>query len=260
MIRKTLLFVVACCVFFSAFAGQIELKGNYFGFNLHVLNPSSGSGFCVTQVLVNNILTSDEINSNAFEIDLSQLNLKPGDAVDIIIKHQDDCTPVVVNPKALQKVENFFYLSTRIDKTEKLNWITKGEPTDDPFIVEQFRWNKWVKVGEVSVGDTVKNSQYVFPINLHNGINQFRVVRNDANGNPMYSKVVKTASKKPEVTLESTKVTDKIVFSAETQYEIFDMKGNFVAEGLAKEVDIMDIEKGKYWLNYDNKTVNFVKK
>jgi hypothetical protein len=29
---------------------------------------------------------------------------------------------------------------------------------------------------------------------------------------------------------------------------------------LAKEVDITDIEKGKYWLNFDNKSVNFVKK
>ncbi len=260
MIKKHLLLFASFCVFLSAFAGEIELKGNYYGFNLNVLNPSSGNGFCVTQVLVNNKPTNDEINSNAFEIDLSQLNLKIGDPVDVIIKHKDDCTPVVVNPKALQVNENFYFLSVKIDKSGKLIWYAKGELTDDPFIVEQYRWNKWIKVGEVGSSDTVHKGQYEFEFNQNIGLNQLRVVRNDANDNPVYTKAVKFTSKNPEITLESSKVSDKLVFSAESQYEIFDLKGNFITEGLAKEVDITDIEKGKYWLNFDNKSVNFVKK
>ena len=51
--------------------GVIILEGNYQGKNLYIQNPfgSGGVGFCVTEVLVNGNITTDEINSSAFEID-----------------------------------------------------------------------------------------------------------------------------------------------------------------------------------------------
>ena len=260
MMKKVILMIVVLGMGLAVSGAELVLRGTYYGYNLHVLNPSAGNGFCVYQVLVNDKPTQDEIESNAFEIDLAQLNLKVGEDVTVVIKYQDGCKPTVLNPKALQVSSSFSYLSVKMDKIGALVWITKGDLTDDPFVVEQFRWNKWVKVGEVSVSDTLRKDQYLFGYNQHSGVNQLRVVRNDANGNPVYSKVVKFTSKAAEVTLTSTKVTDKLVFSAETQYEIFDMKGNFVAEGMSSDVDLAEVEKGKYWLNYDTKSVTFVKK
>lgn len=260
MMKKLILMIVVLGMGLAVSGAELVLRGTYYGYNLHVLNPSAGKGFCVYQVLVNDRATQDEIESNAFEIDLAQLNLKVGEDVTVVIKYQDGCKPTVVNPKALQVSESFSYVSMKMDRIGALVWVTKGDLTDDAFVVEQFRWNKWVKVGEVSVSDTLRKDQYLFSYNQHSGVNQLRVVRNDANGNPVYSKVVKYTSKAAEVTLESSKVTDKLVFSAETQYEIFDMKGNFVAEGMGSEVDLAEVEKGKYWLNYDTKSVTFVKK
>lgn len=260
MLRKGALVLVLLFFISNIFAEEIVLKGNYYGFNLHVLNPTVGNGFCVTQVLINNKPSLDEINSNAFEIDFSLLKLKIGEAVIVVIKHKTGCKPEVINPKALQPSENVAFISPKADKSGKITWGVKGDILDEPFIIEQYRWNKWLKIGELASSDSLKKNMYAFEIVPHSGINQYRILFNDVNGNPVYSKTVKYVTRNPEITIESTKVTDKLLFSAETQYEIFDLKGNFISEGFGKEIDVLDLEKGKYWLNYDNKSVNFTKK
>lgn len=243
------------------FAGEITLKGNYYGFNLYVTNPSTGDGYCVKEVYVNNMLTRDEIHSNSFEVDFAQLGIKVGEQVTIVIKHSDGCTPKVINPNALTANTSFNYTSFKSDKNGNLSWVIKGTISEEPFIVEQFRWNKWINCGEVSSAEQTGSGQYSFSPNLHTGLNLFRIVHPDNSGNPIYTKTVKFSNLKAKpVIVESTKVTNKIIFNIETMYEIFDLNGNFILGGVGKEVDINDIEKGKYWLNYDNKSVNFSKK
>src|SRR5437868_2524545 len=76
----------------------IILEGNYQGKNLYVQNPygSGGVGFCVTEVLVNGNIATDEIASSAFEIDFKPHKLVVGDKVEIKIKHKEDCKPKVL--------------------------------------------------------------------------------------------------------------------------------------------------------------------
>jgi hypothetical protein len=63
--------------------GVIILEGNYQGKNLYIQNPfrSGGVGFCVSEVKVNGNITTDEINSSAFEIDMKPHKLNIGDKV-----------------------------------------------------------------------------------------------------------------------------------------------------------------------------------
>jgi len=260
MVRKIVFVIMFSMVSAYGYSAELVLRGIYYGFNLYVNNPSVGDGFCVSKVTVNDIVTKDEIQSNAFEIDFSLLNLKIGDPLNVVITYKDGCKPTVVNPKALTKSDVVSLLFAKVDKSGKLVWAMSGEMPEDVFIVEQFRWNKWVKCAEISTSDTTRKNSYSYEFAPHFGLNQFRIIRNDANGNPVYSKVLKYASKTAEITLESAKVSDKLVFSAETQWEIFDLKGNFISEGTGKEVDVSDLEKGKYWLNFDDKSVNFVRK
>lgn len=82
--------------FFSeefAFARSIALEGHYQQRNIYVINTvaSEGAGFCVYEVTVNGQISTDEINSQAFEVDLSIYGFKLGDAVSVIIKHKDGC-------------------------------------------------------------------------------------------------------------------------------------------------------------------------
>lgn len=48
---------------------------------------------CATEIKVNGKITTDEVNSSAFEIDLNAMNIKPGQKVVIEISHKSDCTP-----------------------------------------------------------------------------------------------------------------------------------------------------------------------
>ena len=63
-------------------------EGHYQGKNLYVQNPFSGSGvgFCVIAVYVNDDVTADQVNSSAFEIDFSNLNLSIGTPITVKIK------------------------------------------------------------------------------------------------------------------------------------------------------------------------------
>ena len=80
---RPLLFIIALLAGVFAHAATIVLEGNYQGKNLFVQNPYSeaGVGFCIYQVTVNDKVATDEINSSAFEVDLTNFNLKMGDKV-----------------------------------------------------------------------------------------------------------------------------------------------------------------------------------
>ncbi|HSH66947.1 MAG TPA: hypothetical protein VLB84_14430 [Bacteroidia bacterium] len=247
--------------------GVIVLEGNYQGKNLYVQNSfaASGVGFCVQEVRVNGNVTTDEITSSAFEIDFRNLQLKMGDKVEVRITHKDDCKPKVLNPEVLKPKSTFEILSIGVDKDLTFKWTTKGETGKLPYIVEQFRWNKWVKVGEVEGNGTPAENSYSFKITPHSGKNQFRVKQIDYTGQPKLSKTVDFKSDVPDISFSPTKVSKEINFSSsnkpiETMFEIYDQFGNIVKRGYASNVDVSNLPKGAYYLNYDNKMGEFIKK
>ena len=262
--KKALLLITS--VFGTALlsiAGNIILEGNYQGKNLYVQNPFAGTGvgFCVQKVEVNGQVTTDEINSSAFEIDFNNYQFKIGDKVSVKITHKDDCKPKVLNPEVLKPKSTFEVTTMKLEGDGTLKWNTKNETGKLPFVIEQYRWNKWVKVGEMDGKGVGDNNDYVFKIStLHSGENQVRLKQVDYTSQPRYSKPVKFVSTMPEISYTPVKVTKDISFSAETLYEIYDQYGNVVKKGFGKSVDCGNLAKGIYYLNYDNKTAEFIKK
>ncbi len=244
----------------TAFGGIITLEGVYQGKNLYVQNPFAGSGvgFCATEVLVNDVKSTDEIQSSAFEIDLSVYKLKIGDKVKVVIKHKDDCKPKVLNPENLKPTSTFEVVAFKAEEGV-IKFTVKGESGSLPFVVEQFRWNKWVKAGEVQGKGTAEENNYSMKINNHSGINKFRIQQTDYRG-PKYSNTIQFRSSTKEVTFYPVKASKDLIFSDETMYEIFDQYGNLVKKGVGTQVDISSMPKGPYYLNYDNKTDNFIRK
>jgi len=247
--------------------GVIILEGNYQGKNVYVQNPFSGNGvgFCVTEVLVNGNITTDEINSSAFEIDLKPFNLTIGQPVEIKIKHKEDCKPKVLNPEVLKPKSTFEVISIALEKDGTLKWSSKAETGKLPYAIEQFRWNKWVKVGEVDGMGTPKTNTYQFKVTLHSGLNKVRVRQTDYTGQPRLSKAAELTSDLPAVTFTPAKVTKEISFLSgdkpvETMYEIYDQYGNVVKRGYGSKVDVSNLSKGGYFLNYDNTMGEFLKK
>ncbi len=247
--------------------GVIILEGNYQGKNIYIQNPfgSGGVGFCVTEVLVNGNITTDESNSSAFEIDFTPHKLAIGEKIDVKIKHKEDCKPKVLNPEVLKPKSTFEIVSMTVENDGTVKWSTKSEIGKLAFAVEQFRWNKWVKVGEVDGIGTPGANNYSFKIVPHSGKNQIRVRQTDFSGQPRFSKAVDFTSDVPSISFAPLKVTKDISFVStdklfETMYEIYDQYGNVVKRGFGSTVDASNLAKGGYFLNYDNKMAEFIKK
>lgn len=245
----------------SANLGLITLEGTYQGKNLYVQNPFSGSGigFCVYEVRVNGRTTTDEIGASAFEIDFRNLNLKPGDAVKVELFHKDTCSPKVLNPEVLKPRSTFVVTAIQADPAKgTLAWTSTDERGKLTYIIEQFRWNRWVSEGETEGTGTAGPNTYSYSPHFVSGENQFRVKQVDYTGQPRTSSVVKCTSGKPKVSFVNDQAQKRISFSAETVWQVMDMYGNKIKQGKSNGIDTTDLKKGGYFLNYDNDTGQFI--
>ncbi len=271
--KKSLGLIVLGIAFISNGFAQEEmvLEGTYQGRNLYVQNPfaSSGVGFCVVSVEVNGQTSIDEINSSAFEIDFLSYQLKKGQPVQVKIEYKSDCFPRVVNPEVLRPTSSFVVTKMNVTSAGVISFSTKGESGSLPFVIEQFRWNKWVKVGEVEgIGKSVLNT-YDFKAKPHSGRNKFRIKQVDFSRRPRYSREIRlTKSSTKVVVISNTdkeKVNSELAFAtldgseAATMYEIFNSFGSLVKKGFGVKVDLTDLDKGVYYVNYDAKSENFRK-
>jgi len=245
---------------FTLNAQELSLKGIYQGSNLYVMNPfaSSGVGFCIQEVKVNDKISTDEIASSAFEIDLSQYHFKTGDPIEIRITHKSGCTPKILNPNVVYAKSTFDISKIEVGNDKILRWTTTKEAGSLDFIIEQFRWNKWVKIGTVKGKGTASVHPYSFKITPHSGQNKFRVKQIDYSKNPRYSKDAVYRAILPAVTYK--KSSNQIIFSTNTMYEIYNYYGNIVMKGNAEKIDLTQLSAGDYFLNYDNKMDTFRKK
>ncbi|CAG5079159.1 hypothetical protein CRYO30217_00875 [Parvicella tangerina] len=242
--------------------GVIILEGKYQHRNIFIAQAlgSEGIGFCAYEIRVNGNLITDEINSSAFEIDLSPFNFEIGQDITIEIRHKMGCTPKVLNPGGLKPQPTFETVDISIDEAQILQWITENETGSLPFVIQQYKWNKWIDVGEVQGDGTPDISNYAFHVDFTSGKNKFRVAQVDQAGKIKTSDFVEIESNKPKLTFTYAKKNQEIVFSDETGYEIHDKYGDLMMKGYGSSVDITTLSKDNYWLSFDNCTESFVKK
>lgn len=255
------LFFTLINIAFSA-TESLKIMGSYFGKNLIVINPMKGESFVVKSVMVNSKVTDDEIQSSVFEIDLSKLGLELGEKITISIEYDAGAEkPVIYNPDVIRLENNFAFATSQIDKkSNKITWTITGSPGEESFEIEQFRWDKWVRVGMVKPGDSIASNTYNCDFSPHFGKNLYRIKLVNANGTTVYSQQIKYQSKCPEVFIQSSKTENAIAFSAETMYQVYNEKGIMVLNGTGNQIDISTLEHGKYYINYDNKTEQYSRK
>lgn len=261
------LFFLASGIFSTILHGMEESKvlvieGKYQSRNLYVQNSFSatGVGFCVYEVTVNGSKTTDEVNSSAFEVDLSRYQFKQGDPVLVEIKHKEKCLPKVINPEALKPVATFDVIAMNVSDDGLFTWSTKKENGSLPYYIQQFRWSKWVTIGEVEGKGYPDIQEYSFKVELHSGINKFRV-KQTGYGQPRFSKEVSITSVQPPVTMSiPEKSPNEVHFSKETKFEVYDLYGAVVKTGFGSTINLTELKKGKYYISFDNNTSEFVKK
>ena len=248
------------------FSQAVSIEGTYQGKNVYVRNPmvDDGFGFCATKVTVNGEIMPGGLTESTFEVNFSSFNLAINDPVFIVIEHNQGCKPTFINPEVLLPKSTYTLLSMQIDPSGKMQWKTKGEDGKLPFTIEQYRWDKWVEVGEVLGKGTAGVNTYEFKLTPHSGVNKVRVVQVDHSGSKRASKSTTFRSTTPKVVKSPTKVKDMIYFTAngkpiETKYEIFDAYGNLVKKGFGSSVNCSRLLSGAYYINYDNVNEKFLK-
>ena len=261
MKNKFLLFVVALIISGTAKAGILTLTGVYQGKNLYVQNPFTGNmkDFCTNDVYVNDKLVLTNVQSSAYEIDLS--HLKEQDPVTIKITHKDDCKPKILNPQVIKATSSFAFSSFSVEK-DMIVWVTKGEKPKGRHFIEHFVNNSWVIVKEVPGKESVIINTYKENANSHHsGLNKYRVKYLEHDGQVFYSQVVEFVSDLAAVEFYPKRVTDKIYLTPrEAEYELLDQFANVVRKGTGKEINMTDLPSGVYYLNVDNKTYKLFKK
>lgn len=246
-------FLILCILTLSvfAFAQKIELEGTYQGKNIYVQNPASGTdSYCTEKVLVNGKEVPFK-HSSAYEIRLDTLELKIDDPVKVEIYHKHDCKPKVITQNYTPK-GNFDLVSISVDSNHVLHWISKNELNKLTYTIEQFRWNKWIKVGEVDGIGGMQENAYSFQTQPHSGKNKFRV-KQVASGKPRISQAVDFEVPDLGVKIVSHSVNGNLLqFNKETMFELYDQDGNIVRKGTGKSIDMKGLKRGHYYINYDN--------
>ncbi|MCW3101803.1 MAG: hypothetical protein JWO09_243 [Bacteroidetes bacterium] len=242
----------------SCSAQVVVLEGIYMEKNLYIQNPAADTGFCTQRLLVN----GKEIpfaDTGYFVIQLDSMKFRKGDKVKVEIFHKPGCKPSVLHTLEHYPKSTFEGVSVGIDTSEVLRWQTKESDNKLPFIIEQFRWNRWIKLAEISPKPGESYEQLVKPF-VHSGLNQFRLKQVDNLGIPHYSKALNYTSAKKRVMIDSKRCSGtEYTFSEETMYQVYDQYGALMMEGTGKTIDISQLPKGHYFLNYDNMMGEFIK-
>jgi hypothetical protein len=265
---KTINILVLFFIFYSSIinAAKLSLEGYYQGKNVHIQNPSDGSGFgfCITKIYVNGDLIPINLNSSTISIQLTTMKMTQDEPVFIVIHHGDECIPKIVNPEVLLPKSTFQLVSINSTSNGNLSWTTTNESGKLNYLIEQYKWDKWVEVGEVQGLGESGNNSYSFNLFPHSGLNEVRVSQIDNTLKKRSSKSVTFTSIVSKVTKTPTKVKDFIYFKSsekviETYFEVFDAYGNILKSGKGSKIDCRNLLNGLYYLNFDNTTEKFIK-
>lgn len=260
--------IILLLIVFSAYnlSANLSIEGSYQGKNLYVQNPEDedGFGFCATKVTVNGDIMPGGVARSAFEIDFSLFDINIGDPVFIVIEHNDGCAPKILNPEVLLPRSTFKVTEMEVSEDGQLKWTTTEEQGKLPFIIEQYRWNKWVNAVEVDGEGSAGPNQYEYKIIPHSGENKVRVVQIDHSGSKKKSPEKTFETDLPVVEMSPKKVKSEIKFTAngepiETRYETYDAYGNIVKKGYSSSVNCENLRKGAYYINFDNQNEKFIK-
>lgn len=237
---------------------EFVLSGVYNGKNLYVQNPLAGNlkEYCTREVWVNDTKVFTNPRTSAYTVNLSHLS--GNSPVTVRIVYSQGCVPKIINPQVIRTLNKFRYLSIHADSA-KLEWVTTGELSSGKFFVEKWESNQWQPVLSLEARG-VESSRYVAAIQHKGGQNRYRIKYLQNDGETFYSSVQKYEAAAEPLSFAPTRVSDKIYFTRETSYKVKDPKGNEVAKGYGKEVNLGHLNSGLYYLTYGDRKGKFYKK
>lgn len=252
-------FISLICVSLSL-AGELVLSGAYQGKDVFVQNPynRSSSSFCTEKVFVNDRLVIENPKVSAFKIDLSYLSIN--DLVVIRIEHAEGCRPTIINQYVLKTVSDFKFLSAEVDNNS-IRWTTFGEKQAGQFEVQRETTKlEWDKVGAVDGKQNLADNLYALPAAHIKGQNKYRVKYSTITGFEAYSLDLYYTKADTLITFRPAIVTSQITLSDSAAFKVLDFQGKLVKQGSGREILLMNLKPGEYFLEIQNRKEKFIKK
>ena len=144
-----------------------------------------------------------------------------------------------------------------------VNWKCNESKNAINYIIQQYRWNRWVDWDTVKSTPGKDSASYSFNINkyVHAGLNKFRVrAVNELVTMLSYSKSISFTSSKLKARAIARQYSTKnhiIDFGRKECYELYSKDGKLIKKGYTQMVGVAELVKGSYYLNYDNINTEF---
>lgn len=255
----------------------VKIDTYYTGEALTFGNPprSDGQGGCITKVTVNGLPMESRAGSPRgydFQLRPDTARFHKGDTLHIRITYAAGCKPPLPeeynfsafyyfeHTKPTFRMAAHWFSTDSTTQTTTLHWQTTNEKDKLNYSVEQFRWNNWVKIGEVEGQGipSVCDYQFVVP-DLVSGYNQFRVVQTGSDHSQNASSILYCVQQGTKVSFWPASTSDVVHFTRPTTYYVYDQNGKPVLNGLSNAINVTLLPKGTYSLYFDNQTGNFVR-
>lgn len=244
---------------FGSFAQEIKLTGVYQGKNIYVQNPlkTDQSAYCTQAVFVNGIKVLDNPRTSSYEIKLSKYSINT--PLEIRIVHSNGCKPKVINKSVIEVKTNFKFISFTVDD-KNLNWTVEGESSNSVYYVEQFANSNWTNLKVLTAQAQQNTNSYNVAVSHSTGQNTYRIKHQEKSGQIIYSQTISYSSVQGMVKFYPRNVSNKIYFTANVSYEISNSQKQIIKKGKGKEVDLSTLQRGVYYVSFDNRTEQFLKK
>ena len=153
-------------------------------------------------------------------------------------------------------------ISCAIEKGDSLIcWKAKEDDAKVVYVLQQFRWNKWVDWDSLQSNNTGDTAAYSLNISkyYHSNVNIFRINPKSKGKVLMNSQKVTHVEKDYGELLKRIAFTQHnspvdVTFEHNTWYEVYDKFGNIVRHGYGLSFSRRGLQGDVYYVNYDNKT------
>jgi len=256
ILKSLLSLIIVSVSVINLYAAEVEFSGTFYEQNAYIKNPTLGSGFCISEVLVNGNKAKAELNTGVVVVDFAANGLKFCDKFDLVVKYNGDSKPELINPKAFVSSSTFDLVSAKIEPSGEafdLVLAIKGEAAPLAFYVELYKGDKWVVSGVFQGKGGSAEKTYTIPFPGLVGENRIRVYQVDSDGMKEREKEVTVMSPKSSaVVVKKISSGKEIIFSGVTEYKIVDADGNTKLHGMSDMINISSLPKGKYFLVYED--------
>jgi len=253
---KTFAILLTLFIHFGALCqGKREIISVYTCQNIYIQNPFADdlNHYCIDSIELNGKLYTKDVEKSSIAIKLDSLYIPLGSPIKITLYYKVTCMPKILTPMH-PRGSKLTFNSIQLNKDGVLTWKTTNDSIGirPPFLIEQFRFNRWIRISEIEQTWKSENT-YSTRVNLLPGINTFRI--NSYSG--YISDTITIDSEIKPIPYSIDSINKKITFADSVSFELqrndkFSIRFD---NGRNTMIDFSMYEPGKYILFYDNEVI-----